>query len=327
VEPYEVLEQEWARWNGLNPAGMVVCASGTAALHLAFEALRLPPGSEVLCPDYTMVACPRAIVAAGLTPVFVDCRADNLLMDWDHVTDGNHRAVLSVAIYGRRPRYPGWYENCDAGFYLIEDLAEAHGQIPHRYAAAACWSFYRNKAIAGEEGGAVWFRDPARAAMARQLRTLGFTEAHDYTHVPRGWNHRLSNAHARLVLESLRNADHNLPARRRIEQWYYAACPPEWRQPPRDRVWVYDVRIPGLMRDRQSRIVKALNAVGIAGRMGFWPMSCQEEFRRCNVLACSDNGAKQALRAAHEVFYLPVQPGITTEESVGRAFAAIKAIK
>ena len=29
--------------NGLDPAGMVCCASGTAALHLSLEAMRLPP--------------------------------------------------------------------------------------------------------------------------------------------------------------------------------------------------------------------------------------------------------------------------------------------
>lgn len=73
MEPYQLLEREFAEWNDLDPAGMVACSSGTAALHLALEAFRLPQGSKVIVPDYTMVAVPRAVTMAGLKPVFADC--------------------------------------------------------------------------------------------------------------------------------------------------------------------------------------------------------------------------------------------------------------
>ena len=79
MEPYQQLEREWAEWNHLDPAGMVVCSSGTAALHLALEALCLG-GAEIIVPDYTMIACARAVTLAGCTPVFVDCD-ERLLMD------------------------------------------------------------------------------------------------------------------------------------------------------------------------------------------------------------------------------------------------------
>ena len=330
MEPFKILEDEWARWNGLDPAGMVACASGTAALHLAFEALQLPAGSECIVPDYTMVACARAVVLAGLTPVFVDCD-DRLCLDRGLVEQtacefSKVEAVIAVHVYGRCCDYysPKIAYGFAKNVALIEDLAEAHGVKPHPDTFAACWSHYRNKAIAGEEGGAVWFRDPTYAALARQLRNMGFTEAHDYQHVPRGHNYRMSNAHARLILESLRNADHNIPARRRIEQWYDAACPPEWRMPPRDACWVYDLRIPGLTESRQARIVKKLNEERIAARHGFKVMSGQKEFNRCRLVTELNNISK-AYEASLEVFYLPVQPGITTEESVRRAFEIIKA--
>lgn len=329
MEPYQVLEQEFARWNDLDPAGMVCCSSGTAALHLALEAMRLPPGSEILVPDYTMVACPRAVTLAGLVPVFVDCDKKLLLLDPIEVGRLSCEAegLLVVHVYGRRFDLEQAVRDSGAGvggwnnLYVVEDLAEAHGIRPHSATDAACWSFYKNKIVAGEEGGAVWFRDLAHAALARQLRTLGFTEAHDYIHVPRGHNYRLSNAHARIVLESLRNAGHNILARRRIEQWYDAACPNEWRMPPRDVVWVYDVHIPGLDRERMGRVVRRLNEVGIAARHGFLPMSAQNEFRGCRVV-----GSGNARKAAEEVFYLPVQPGITTEESVRQAFEIIREV-
>ena len=58
LEPYEQLELKFAKWNRLDPEGMVACSSGTAALHLALEAMQLPQGSQVIVPDLTMVACP-----------------------------------------------------------------------------------------------------------------------------------------------------------------------------------------------------------------------------------------------------------------------------
>lgn len=65
MEAYQQLEVEWAEFNNLTSEGMVCCASGSAALHLSLEALQLPPGSEILTPDLTMAAVPRAVKLAG----------------------------------------------------------------------------------------------------------------------------------------------------------------------------------------------------------------------------------------------------------------------
>ncbi len=313
MQAYERLEQEWAAFNGLDPAGMVACSSGTAALHLTFEAFRLPAGSEVLVPDYTMVACPRAVALAGLTPVFVDC-GDDLLVKPGLLT--TH--VLFVHVYGRRVRIGEF--GLDPGGYVVEDLAEAHGVRPHEETDAACWSFYKNKIVAGEEGGAVWFRNAEHAAFARQLRSLGFTDAHDYDHVPRGCNYRLANALAELIRMDLSGKRAEWQGfRRKIEAWYDAACPPEWRQPDRDAVWVYDVRVPGWTRDRVLAAVRALRAAGVEARPGFLPMSAQQEFWKCR-----GTGNENAERASNEVLYLPVQPGTTTPGLVDRAFAVLR---
>src|SRR5262245_33412737 len=76
MEAYEQLEVELANWAGGTPAQYVVCSSGTAALHLALEAFRLPPNTEVIVPDFAMIACARAVTLAGLKPIFVDCGPD-----------------------------------------------------------------------------------------------------------------------------------------------------------------------------------------------------------------------------------------------------------
>ncbi len=335
VEAYQQLEVELAQWlnslpgNGQKyaPEQVVSCASGSSALLLALEALKLPPGSEVVTGDLNMISIPRAISLAGLTPVFVDCDA-NLLMDSSLLSQAycppESRAVVTVHIYGRQVDMGEVMDVVDnRGGYVVEDLAEAHGVAPHPQTDAACLSFFRNKVLFGEEGGMVAFRDPKHATLARQLRSMGFTEAHNFIHVSRGWNHRLSNANAKLVLQNLRTWDVPVMAwgipgyltvleqRRLISRWWDEALPPEWRMPERDVTWVHDVRVSGLTREKQFQVVKALNATHIEARISFWPMHLQEEFKSCRVV-----GNGNAERMANEVFYLPCDPGTVSEEMV-----------
>lgn len=319
MNAFQQLEHDFARWLNLDPLGMVACSSGTAALHLAFEALQLPQGSRVLVPDLTMVACPRAMAMAGHEAVFVDCN-NRLLMDATALGDSAvepYEAILAVHLYGRREDMD-WIHRVAATQHVIEDLAEAHGIEPHEYTDAACWSFYRNKIVYGEEGGAVWFRNNDHAALARKLRCLGFTEEHDFMHLPRGHNYRLSNAHAELILDSLEDADANILRRRQVEAMMDKRCNRAWKMPKRDAPWVYDLRVPGMTAEKQSGLIRHLKELGIAARHCFKPMSMQEEFRHCRVFGNGNAG-----RQAQEVFYLPIDVD-TNEEEVDWWFAEIE---
>jgi dTDP-4-amino-4,6-dideoxygalactose transaminase len=331
MRAHERLEREFGDWvhDGRH---YVACSSGTAALHLALEALRLPPGSTVLVPDFTMVACARAVVLAGLTPAFVDCGEDlNMdetalkealrgrreLVNWEEYEAG---AAMYVHVYGRRcPIEPTSHREDQ---FIIEDLAEAHGIKPHEATDAACWSFYHNKIIAGEEGGMVAFKNPAHADLARSLRNVGFGPAHDFIHVPRGHNYRLADCLAEKVLISLCRYYDNMHHRREAVMWYDRSLPHgEWRIGPRAAPWTYDLRVPGLKRSGQARIVAALNKEGIAARMGFYPLSLQEEFRGCKRF-----GNQKSYSASQEVFYLPLTPGEVTEGTARLAMDTIKRV-
>lgn len=318
MQPYEQLEKDFGEWAQV--PNVVACASGTAALHLALEALDLPKGSKVLMPDYTMIACARAVTLAGLEPIFVDC-GDDLLMDPDllrHARYPNVQAIMVVHVYGRicdMDRICAYAKA--AKLPVIEDCAESHGARHRWLTAARCWSFYRNKIVHGEEGGAVSFTSPRQAAHAKQLRSLGFTEAHDYEHIPRGHNYRLSNVHAQLVRDSLCNVASEVQARRQVEALYNLYCPTDWKLPHRDAPWVYDLRVPRLIKPRQSKVIAALHKVGIAARHGFKPMSCQDEYKDHE---CVSKG--NAYQYSREVLYLPLTPDMT-ESRVQLAFDTI----
>ena len=324
MEPYQELERTWAQFHGLDPAGMVACSSGTAALHLALECLDVPQGASVLVPDFTMIACPRAVSMAGLVPILVDCD-DRMLIDLAPVKR-THRelwdttaVVMPVHIYGRRCDMLAISEFSEHfGLKVVEDLSEIHGVQPHPDTDAACWSFYRNKIVAGEEGGAVYFRTVSKARQARRLRSLGFTEDHDFLHVPRGHNYRLANSLAKLVLESISSFKSSVDERRQSVALFDGSCPLAWKLPARDQPWVYDIRIPDLPSILQDFTVKRLNQEGITTRHGFKPVYVQPEYKDCLRI-----GSAKSLVLAREVIYFDLTPGRLRPEDPERAFRII----
>lgn len=333
MEPYKQLEIELATWAGYRPDQMVVCNSGTAALHLALEAMQLPLKSEVLVPDFTFIACARAVTLAGLRPWFVDCDG-RLCMEPGLIKDDKLttlQTIMPVHVYGRRCQMASVHSLVGRAHRLygnvisvIEDLAEAHGIRPHQQTDAACWSFFKNKIIAGEEGGAVVFRDPEHATYARLLRSQGNTG--DWVHVPRAMNYRMTNDAATRILQSLRMFDYNLAARREIEAEYDRLCPDEWRQPTRNVPWVYDIRVPGMTAETQSKVLEVLRGVGVEARAGFKPCSTQDEYCERGPDGAKICRSPNAFDAANEVIALPITPGVTGPMLCRLAFDAVRRI-
>ncbi|NBU03385.1 MAG: DegT/DnrJ/EryC1/StrS aminotransferase family protein, partial [Bacteroidetes bacterium] len=60
---------------------VIGCANGTDALQLAFMALDLPPGSEVITPAFSYAALTEVLLLLGLKPVFAEVDASTFLMD------------------------------------------------------------------------------------------------------------------------------------------------------------------------------------------------------------------------------------------------------
>ena len=75
---------------------------GRTALIFLLEALGVR-GREVICPAYTCVVVPHAIIHSGNEPVFVDSRSDDFNIDWDQVetaTSDMTSVVIPTSIFG-----------------------------------------------------------------------------------------------------------------------------------------------------------------------------------------------------------------------------------
>lgn len=320
IQPYVELEERFGQW--IHCEHTVAVNSGTSALHLAIEALDLPYGSSIIVPDFSMIACARAVTLAGHKPIFADCtnkmlldpKAVRQLLEWYKVSQ-NIEAIMPVHIYGRRCNMSDLHAIAkEYAVLLIEDMAEAHGIQPYPHSAAACWSFYKNKIVHGEEGGMVAFIDNKNNVdlvdRAKSLRSLGFTNAHDFTHIPRGINARLSNAHARLILSSLTEAGSNILARKNVADMYDVIMPDRYKLPyPREVNWVYDVIV---NPSQQDEIVQGLNKKGISARHGFKRLSKQPEY--INRAIELETYTPLASHLSKCIIYLPIEPDMTRDD-------------
>jgi len=160
-------EKEFAKFAGCEYA--VAVANGTLALDLAFQALGIGEGDEVIVTSRTFLASVSSIVLSGATPVFADIDRDSQNITADTIaaviTDKT-KAILCVHL-------AGW--PCDMDpimelatrhqLYVVEDCAQAHGASYKGKPVGAighigAWSFCQDKIMTtGGEGGMVTTND------------------------------------------------------------------------------------------------------------------------------------------------------------------------
>jgi len=220
----------------LGGAHVVPCANGTDALTLALMSLNLPAGAEVIVPAFTYVATLEAAALLGLRPVLVDVRPDTFNLDHAAVAAAltpRTGAVVAVHLFGQCADLEALRALATtAGVALIEDNAQALGatfRFADGTAAAAgtvgdvgTTSFFPSKNLGAlGDGGALLTRDPARAALLRQLANHGQT--HKYHHQYIGLNSRLDTLQAALLRVKLRHLPAATAARQAVAARYDAA--------------------------------------------------------------------------------------------------------
>lgn len=302
---FKVLENKFSEYIGTE--GCVTVNTGTAALHVALEALQLPENSEVIVPQFTMIATAWAVYYSRLKPVFVDCD-DSLLIDVNKIEENitkNTKVIMVTHIYGRVVNMDSVVALASKyNLRIIEDAAEAHGcTFDNKMVGSydiGCFSFYRNKIICGEEGGAITSNDKEYLKVVEDMKCMSFGSKHNYMHNRIGFNYRMTNGQAELILESLKNVDKNIKIRRQNADLYDSILHTDYHMPKRDVPWVYDIKV------ENNDIVDILKKEGIAARHGFKPVSTCAPFM-------SNKNTEKSKHYSEKIMYLPV---MCTQEDV-----------
>lgn len=209
----------------------VVTSNCTTALHLAFDALGIGPGDEVLCPDLTFIAPANMIELAGATPVLVDVDPVSWGIDPARMAEKitpKTKAVVVVHAFGHTADMDPIMALAQRhGLKVIEDVAEApdalyKGRVAGSFGDAACYSFFANKIMTTGEGGAVISSDAALDKALRIRRDHGMSREKRYHHVVRGYNYRMTNLQAAIGLAQVGRLD-DIHMRRQGQADQYAA--------------------------------------------------------------------------------------------------------
>jgi len=221
-------EQAFARYCGC--AHGAACSNGTAAIHLALEALGIGFGDEVIVPDYTLVADSNMVILAGAKPVFIDVDKDTWCIDPDAVEKAitpKTKAIIAVHMYGHPCDMDRLMDIAKRhSLLLVEDAAQAHGteykgRKAGSFGHAACFSFYATKTLTTGEGGLVLTNDPDVAERLRIMRSHGFEgEGRTYVHRVMGFNYRLTNLQAAIGLAQTERIDDKVAKKRDIAARY-----------------------------------------------------------------------------------------------------------
>ena len=234
----QTFETAFANFVGTKHA--IAVANCTVALHLAYEALGLGPGDEVILPSLTFVATANAVLYTGATPVFAEIgRLDDLTIspaDIEAKITPKTRAIC-VMHYGGYPCAMDEILEIAKRHQLpvIEDAAHApgaefQGKKCGSIGDIGCFSFFSNKNLAVGEGGMITTNHDDLAEQVRLMRSHGMTSltwdrhrghAHSYDVVKLGYNYRLDEIRAAIGLEQLKKLPANNQRRREITAQYH----------------------------------------------------------------------------------------------------------
>jgi dTDP-4-amino-4,6-dideoxygalactose transaminase len=192
----------------------IACVNGTMALSVALKALGIGPGDEVLVPPYTFIATASAALMIGAIPVFVDVELDTLLIDptlIDAAVTPRTKAIIPVHHGGSPADMDGVI--AAAGRHdlkVVEDAAQAHGSAWRGRPVGAIgnigtFSFQSSKPINAGEGGIMLTDDDELDELLWSYRNVGRRRGGEwYEHVRLGWNLRMTEFQAAVILEQMK---------------------------------------------------------------------------------------------------------------------------
>jgi dTDP-4-amino-4,6-dideoxygalactose transaminase len=332
----EAFEREISTLLGTRHA--LAVANGTAALHLAFLALELKPGDEVIQPAINFVAAANMTAAVGAVPVFADIVGlDEPTIDpiaIERLITPRSRAVV-VMHYGGYPcRMAEIAALCRRyRLALIEDACHAlgarftdpqgrppDGRMAGHLGDVSCFSFFSNKNLATGEGGLVATDRDDLAARLRLLRSHGMTtltwdrhrgHASRYDVVAHGYNYRFDEIRAALGRAQLAKLDANNRRRAELVMRYRdgLAGLPGWTIPFAQ--WrhssAYHLMV-AVAPDTHARdqVAAALKACGVQTSLHY---PCIPDFAAFEPAPSHDLPLSRAF--ATRVLTLPLHPGLT----------------
>ena len=207
-------EEKWGKLFGYKHS--IAMASGTAADTAACMALfdfGAKRGDEVIVPALAFAAAGNSILAAGLTPVFVDIKRETLNIDESKIEEKitpRTRAIMVVHTMGKPCKMDKIMDIAKRhNLKVIEDSCESHGakyngKFVGNWGDMAAFSYYIAHLVCCGEGGMVSTNDDKIADVLKSVKSHGRRNGDIYfDHVRPGINGKMNDLEASIGLPEI----------------------------------------------------------------------------------------------------------------------------
>jgi len=240
----DMFEEQFAKKVGSKYA--IATVNGTAALHIALILSNVTADDEVITQPLTFVATCNAIGYIGAKSIFVDVDLDTMglspssLKDFlelnceiidnkciNKTTGKIIKACVAMHTFGHSCRIKEIKSICDYwNISLVEDSAESlgsyyEGKHTGTFGKLSTFSFNGNKIITSGGGGVIVTDDEKLAKKAKYLTTTAkVPHKWEYVHDEIGYNYRMPNLNAALLVAQLEQLESFIKSKRNLALKY-----------------------------------------------------------------------------------------------------------
>src|SRR5436309_2889307 len=341
-------EDDFAEYLGSKHA--VAVNSGTAALHLALDAVGIRQGDEVIVPTMTFTATAEVVLYFKAKPVLVDCQRDTLNLDPNQIEaaiTSKTKAIIPVHFGGQPCDMEPILKIAKAHkLHVIEDAAHAlpagyQGEKVGTIGDITCFSFYATKTITMGEGGMATTENSEWAERMRMMSLHGIS--HDawkrytkegswyYEILHPGFKYNLTDIAAAIGIEQLKKCDEFRKAREKIAKIYDTSFADleEIHTPVRrsdtEHAWhlyVIQLNLDHLQITR-NQFIDALREEGIGTSVHFIPLHLHPYYR--DNFGYQPSDFPNASSAFERIVSLPIYPKMT-EADVESVIGAVRKV-
>ena len=289
----------------------IATSNGTSALHISLLLANVEQDDEIITQPLTFVAICNAISYCGAKPIFIDVDKDTMGLSPSSLKEflknntkvkNNQcinkktgkviRVCLPMHTFGHPCRIDEIKEICDNHhIFLIEDAAESvgskyKGRHTGTFGQVGVMSFNGNKIITAGGGGCIVTNDKALAKKAKHLTTTAkIPHKWNFNHDMTGYNYRMPNLNAALLVAQLENLDNFIRSKRKLASVYeeffnYIDC--DFVKEPmesKSNYWLNTI----LLKNKQQRdsFLEVANTAGVMTRPIWTLMSKLPMFINC----------------------------------------------
>ena len=317
-EEVQMLEHELQKFTGAKYA--ITCSSGTDALLLALMAIDIQPGDEVITTPFTWISTGEMIALLKAKPVFVDIESDTYNIDANLIEKAvtkKTKAIMPVCLYGQPADMDAIKAIADKyNLKVIIDGAQSFGstyndKMDSNLGDISTTSFFPSKPLGCYgDGGAVFTNNEEHAKKIKLLRVHGQNKRYHHQYI--GIGGRLDTIQAAILLAKLPNFKEELKNRQKVADQYTnklsTILPTPVIKPNRISAWAqYTLRA-----KHRDDLQLNLKENGIPTSVFYpIPLHLQKCFQYLNY---QQGSFLISEKASNEVFSIPINPFLTTEQ-------------